>query len=136
MKELRQRIARTNNELYRRRQKRKATKKEKKLLKQLTSIMDRWKPTTSIIRMYKEQWIDKLRYKKIKLQKMIEKGKRIRDNATFERDQKSFSRKIESSTSHEGQIPEIEKFVEFLGGTWEKKERTPEMPWMERCEKI
>ena len=58
MKELRQRIARANNELYRRRQ-RKATKKEKKLLKQLTS-MDGSEPTTSTIRTYKEQWIDKL----------------------------------------------------------------------------
>ena len=52
---------------------------------------------------------------------MIERGKRIRNNATFERDQKSFIRKLESSTSHEGQIPEIEKFVEFWGGIWEKR---------------
>ena len=54
------------------------------------------------------------------------------DNAMFERDQKSFFRKIESSTSHEGQIPEIKKFVEFWGGIWEKEERTPEIPWMEK----
>ena len=60
MKELRQRIARANDELYRKRQKRKATKKEKKLLRQLTSTMDGSKPTTSAIRMYKEQFIDKL----------------------------------------------------------------------------
>ena len=53
-------------------------------------------------------------------------------NAIFERDQKSFFRKIESRTSHEGQIPEIEKFVEFWGGIWEKEERTPEMSWMEK----
>ena len=96
--------------------------------------MDRCEPTTSTIRMYKEQWIDKLRYKKIKLQKMFERGKRIRDNATFERDQKSFFRKIESSTGNEGQIPKIEKFVEFWGGIWEKEERTPEMPWMEKVQ--
>ena len=63
---------------------------------------------------------------------MTERGKRILDNAIFERDQKSFFRKIESITSHEGQIPEIEKFVEFSGGIWEKEERTPEMPWMEK----
>ena len=61
MKELRQRIARANNELYRRKQKRKATKKEKKTLKQLTLSMDGLEPTTSTIRTYKEQWIDKLR---------------------------------------------------------------------------
>ena len=63
---------------------------------------------------------------------MTERGKRIMDNAIFERDQKSFFRKIESSTSHEEQIPEIEKFVEFWGDIWEKEERTPEMPWMEK----
>ena len=38
MKELRQRIARANNELYRRRQKRKATKKEKKTTETVSII--------------------------------------------------------------------------------------------------
>ena len=66
---------------------------------------------------------------------MTERGKRIRDNATFDRDLKSFFRKIESSTSHEGQIPEIETFVELWGGIWKKEERTPEMPWMEKSAK-
>ena len=132
MKELRQRIVRANNELYRRRQKRKATKKEKKLLKQLTSSVDCLEPTISTIRTYKEQWIDKLRYKKIKLQKMTERGERIMDNAILERDQKSFFRIMESSTSHDKHIPEIEKFVESWGGIWEKEERTPEVPWMEK----
>ena len=63
---------------------------------------------------------------------MMERGERIRDNATFEREQNSFFRKVESSTSHEGQIPEIEKFVEFWGDIWEKKGEDTEMPWMEK----
>ena len=91
MKELRQRIARANNELYRRRQKRKATKKEKKLLKQLTSSVDGLEPTTSTIRMYKEQWIDKLRYKKIKLQEMTERGKGLWTMLSFKGIRKAFS---------------------------------------------
>ena len=28
-------------------------------------------------------------------------------------------------------MPEMEKFVDFWGGIWEREERTPNMPWME-----
>ena len=28
-------------------------------------------------------------------------------------------------------MPDMEKFVEFWGGIWERKERTPNFPWME-----
>ena len=28
-------------------------------------------------------------------------------------------------------MPEIEKFVKFWGGIWEREERTPNKPWME-----
>ena len=58
---------------------------------------------------------DKFRYKKIKLQKLIEKGRRIMDNVNFERDQKNFFKKVEGGTENVGQIPEIEKFVKFWG---------------------
>ena len=33
-------------------------------------------------------------------------------------------------------MPEIEKFVEFWGGIWEKNERTPNMPWMEKVKRL
>ena len=42
------------------------------------------KPATLVPRMYNETWIVKLRYKRVKLQKVIEKSKRIMDNASFE----------------------------------------------------
>ena len=87
--------------------------KEKKLLKQLRTAMNGAEPTTSTLRMYKEIWIDKLRYKTIKLQKMIERGKRVMDNANFERDQKSFFKKAEESTEYERTDPEMDQFIEF-----------------------
>ena len=58
MKELIQKTAKASNEIHKRRQKRKATVKEKKLLKQLRTAMNGAEPTTSMIRMNKEIWID------------------------------------------------------------------------------
>ena len=72
IKELRQIVAKTSNELYRRIQQRKATKKEKEIIKKLRVLID--KDTTNYnLRNAREQWLDKLRYKKIKLAKCEEK---------------------------------------------------------------
>ena len=49
----------------------------------------------------------------------------------FQRDQKGFFKMLEGEEAHEGEMPEIEKFVEFWGGIWERGERTPKMQWME-----
>ena len=57
----------------------------------------------------------------------------------FQQDQRGFFRRLESEEAHEGEMPEMEKFVEFWGGIWERErererereERTPYMPWME-----
>lgn len=87
MKVLKQNIARAGNELHRRKQKRKATDKEKKISKDLKHQMAKSDTTSENIRIYKEKWLDQLRYKKVKLEKMIERGNRIKDNANFEKDQ-------------------------------------------------
>ena len=131
MKRLRQDIARTGNELHRQKQRRKATKREKKIINQLLASMDGKEVTSGNLRAAKEQWLDKLRYKKVKLDKYVEKGNRKKDNIIFQKDQKSFSRTLEKVEKHEGEMPEMEKFVEFWGGIWEQNEPTPNMPWME-----
>ena len=56
--------------------------------------MDGVDPTTRMVREYKESWIDKLRCKKVKLQRFIETGRRIMDNANFERDQEKILKKV------------------------------------------
>ena len=135
MKELRQNIARTGNELYRRKQQRKASAKEKKILKDLKTKMNNKDVTSRNLRTAKEQWIDKLRYKKVKLEKFVEKRKRKQDNFMFHHDQKGFFWTLEADITREGEMPDMDKFVEFWGGIWEQNERTPNMPWMEQVKR-
>lgn len=86
MKKLRKRIAKLSNEVYRRTEDESNNKQEKKKkkLKQVRAAMHGTKPATLVLRMYNETWIVKHRYKRVKLQKVIEKSKRIMDNASFE----------------------------------------------------
>ena len=113
MKRLRQQIPRTSNEIYQRIQKGKATAKEKELLNELKKLMGGRDPTIRMLKQYKESWIDKLRYKNVKLQRFIEKGRRTMNNVNFERDQKNLFKKVEGGTKHVGKILEMEKFVKF-----------------------
>ena len=57
------------------------------------------------------------------------------DNANFERDQKNFFKKVEESTEYDGQTPEMDKFIEFWGGIWEKEERTTDRE-SKQCERV
>ena len=77
-------------------------------------------PTTRMLKEYKGNWNDKLSNKKVKLQRFIERGSRITDNANLERDQKNFFKKVEGGAKHVGQIPKMEKFFKFCRDIWEK----------------
>ena len=131
MKRLRQDIARAGNELRRWKQQRKATKKEKEIIKHLRTSMNGQEVTPKNLLVVKEQWLDKLRYKKVKLEKWVEKRNRKKDNIRFQKDQKNFFRTLEKVQKHEGEMTEMEKFVEFWRDTWEQNVPTPNMPWME-----
>ena len=130
IKELRQKIAKTSKELYRRKQQRKATVKEKAILKELGTKIQK-DMTSSNLRKVREVWLDQMRYKKVKLAKYTEKRRRKQDNIMFQRDQKGFFRTLDENGTREGEMPEMDKSVDFWGGIWERKERTPYMPWME-----
>ena len=94
-KELRQWIARTSNELFRRKLRRKASKiKEKEILKQL-KVQKGEELTSNNLKIAKEQRLGKLRYKNAKLEKCIEKRKRKQDN------QKEFFKKLEGHQTRE-----------------------------------
>ena len=90
MKELRQGIARISSELRRRKSKRKASRKEKAIIQNLETKLNINNLGSKKLRMVKEEWIDKLQYKKIKMKKYIEQKARIQDNIMYQRDQKSF----------------------------------------------
>ena len=92
------------------------------------------KDTTNYnLRNTREQWLDKLRYKKIKLAKCEEKWRRKTDKIIFQWDQMGFFRTLKGEEALKGEMPEMEKFVEFWRGTSEREreERIPYMSWME-----
>ena len=72
IKELHKIVAKTSNKLYSRRQWRKATKVEKEIIKELRVMIEKH-ATNYDLGNAREQWLDKLRYKKIKLAKCQEK---------------------------------------------------------------
>ena len=133
IREFRQIVAKSSNELYRRRQWRKTTKKEKEIIKELRVLIE--KDTTNYnLTNAREQWLDKLRYKKMKLAKCEEKRRRKQDNM-FHRDQKGFFGTFEGEEAHEAEMPEMEKFVDFWEGIWEREEITLNMTWMKEIRK-
>ena len=131
MKELRKWIARISNEVHRRKEHRKASWKEKKFLKELELRIEGKKTTTVALMTYREQLLDQLRYMKVKLEKMMVKGKRVKNNALFRKDERYFYRNVNRSESRAGKIPNIDQFVAFWGGLWETEKVTPSLPWME-----
>ena len=107
IKELCQIVTKTSNELYRGRQLRKATEIEKEIIKELGVLID--KDTTIYnLKNVRDQRLDKLRYKKIKLAICEEERRRKQDNIMFQRDQKEFFRTLEGEEAHEGEMPEME----------------------------
>ena len=134
IKELRQKIAWASNERHRRKMKRKATKKEKEIIKKLTELTEGEGVQDLIILKFKEKWLDELRYEKIKLEKMIERGQRIRDNNMFREEEGLFYKQMNSG-QHTGKTPDTEEFVKFWGAIWESEEKTNQQPWMENIKK-
>ena len=49
----------------------------------------------------------------------------------FQQDQKGFFKSLEGNTVQEGAMPDMERFINFWGGIWEKQIMMPDMPWMD-----
>ena len=79
IKALRQRIARVNNELYRRKTQRKATRKEVRILQELRKYVEGGSAGTQELVEASEKWLDELRVKKVILLKAVEKRKRTKE---------------------------------------------------------
>ena len=73
---------------------------------------------------HNEGWTDKLRYKQVKLVKMIERERGLWKITS--------SKAIEHSTEFQGTTPGMDKFVKFWEGIWESHDRTLNMPCMEK----
>ena len=97
--------------MYRRKQWRKATAKEKAILKELSTKIQK-DTTSSNLRKVREIWLDQMRYKKVKLVKYMEKRRRKQDNIMFQHNQKGFFPTLEEDGTREREMPEMDKFVD------------------------
>ena len=64
------------------------------------------------------------------MEKMQERGRRIKDNNSFRNEEGLFYKSLNSKI-HTGKTAETKEFVKFWGDTWESKEKTYKQPWME-----
>ena len=125
IKELRQILAWTSNEIHRRKIKRKSTKKEKEILQKLKKWADQQLNRNEELICVKEKALDKLRYCNIKMKRLKIKDARIRNNKMFQEDQGMFYRKTQGTKQLKGKVPRMEKFEEFWVGIWEDNTKTP-----------
>ena len=73
----------------------------------------------------KEEALDKLRYRNIKMKRIKIKYGRIRNNKMFQEDQGMFYRKTQETKQPKGKVPRLEKFEEFWVGIWEDTTKNP-----------
>ena len=125
MKELRQIIAWTANEIHRRKIKRKATTKENEILRKLKDLPDQQLLRKEELIYLKEKTLDELRYQCTKLKHVKTIDARICNNRMFQEDQGMFCRKTQGRKQTKSKVPEIEKFEEFWTGIWEDDTQTP-----------
>ena len=130
IKELRQILAWTSNEIHRRKIKRKSTKKEKEILQKLKKWADLQLSRNEELICVKEKALDKLRYHNIKMKRIKIKDTRIGNNKMFQEDQGMFYRKMQGTKQLKGKVPKMEKFEEFWAGIWEDNTKTPQRKWM------
>ena len=133
IKETRQQIARIANELYRRKIRRKATNKEKRILKVMKENFGSEKLTNNMLRVKKENLLDFLRTQKIILEGIKRRAKRIRNNILYKENQSVLFK--ENDITYEGETPQIETVREFWSEIWETETQTPLRNWMQEIEK-
>ena len=104
---------------------RKATNKEKKILENLKRIANSDLSSLRELLAAKEKWLDELRSKKVKLEKIVARDKRIKNNNMFVRNEGTFYRQTKKLEKQVGRVPSINKFTNFWAGIWEDDSKTP-----------
>ena len=127
IKELRQILAWTSNEIHRRKIKRKSTKKEKEILQKLKKWADQQLNRTEEFICVEVKALDKLRYCNIKMKRLKIKDARIRNNKMFQEDQGLFYRKTQGMKQLKGKVPRMGKFEDF----WQESGKTTPKPQSE-----
>ena len=79
----------------------------------------------------KEEMLDEMRYQQVTLNKLQTRAKKIKDNKMFVASEGSFYRDLRQSGEREGQVPAVDKFVDFWSNIWEDDSVTTTRPWMQ-----
>ena len=130
LKEARQIVAWSANEMNRRKTKRKATKKERQIVRRLEERVGRRMNSNAELIQAKEKALGDLRYLKVKVERARTRDARIRNNRMFVEDQAMFYRRTQGASEKTGKVPNIEKFENFWAGIWEDETQTPYRKWM------
>ena len=64
----------------------------------------------------------------MKLQKIVQKKKRIKNNRLSERSEERFYQSVGRTVEHTGSVPGMDKFTDVWGGIWEDDEKTTYQP--------
>ena len=102
IKEMKQILAWTSNKINRRKIKRESAKKEKEILQKLKKWADQ--------QLNRNEALDKLRYRNIKMNRIKIKNARIRNNNMFQENV--------STNQLKGRVPKMKIFQEFWAGIW------------------
>ena len=90
-------------------------------MKELGTKMNGEEVTSKSLRIVEEQWLDKFCYKKVKLEKYIEKRNRKKHDIMFQRDQKDFFQTLEAVERREDEMPEDAEICLSFGEVSESK---------------
>ena len=93
-------VAPIANEIYCRKMRRKATRKEKKILRQLKIKADNQLKSSESLVNVKEEWVEILRMLKVRLIKTRTRDARIRNKQMFEEDKGNFFRNTAEIQKH------------------------------------
>ena len=113
IKEVRQVVTWAANELNRRKIKRKAIKKEKKIMQKLEKWADQQIKRNNELLYIKERTLDELRYREVKFKRTRSRDAKIRNNRMFEEDQVTFFRKTQGAKEKKGKVHNIKNFEDF-----------------------
>jgi hypothetical protein len=125
-------------EIHRRRLARKATEKEKRILRELSiaAKVSLNAITISKLRELKLDCIDEIRMMRVKREAKVKTIKKRKNNREFEENEKIFYRKMDEKELH-GEAPKIEQVDAFWRGIWETEgDQNLESKWIEEVEKM
>ena len=88
----------------------------------------------SVLRKLKAVWLNKVHMLQFRLANWLRKTKRRKNNGIFSENESLFYWRLDEVNETIGNLPDVERFAEFLVGIWEHGGQVQKHSWMERAE--